>query len=139
MRFDLDKAFGIHQQAVLLRSRRAEILASNIANADTPNYKARDIDFSALLSSAKELNSAREQGAGKLTATNPKHFSGTNSVSGLGFELKYRQPLQPSLDGNSVDSEFEKAEFARNALQYQVSVNFLSSKIKNIKRALSGE
>ena len=133
MRFDLDKAFGIHQQALLLRSRRAEVLASNIANADTPNYKARDVDFSAL------LNSAKEQGAGKLTTTNPKHFSGTNSVAGLPFELKYRQPLQPSLDGNSVDSEFEKAEFTRNALQYQVSVNFLSGNIKNIKRALSGE
>jgi len=134
MRFDLDSAFGIHQQALLIRSRRAEILASNIANADTPNYKARDIDFQALLNQA-EASAA----ASRMTTTNANHFSGNGSDSGISIELKYRQPLQPSLDGNSVDSEFEKAEFTRNALQYQVSLSMLSGRIKNLKRALSGE
>jgi len=132
MRFDLDNAFGIHQQALLLRSKRAEILASNIANADTPNYQARDIDFKALLNNAKNRVSS-------LTTTHPNHIGGTNSASGVSFDLKYRQPLQPSLDGNSVDAEFEKSEFTRNALEFQMSLSFLNGKIKDLKRALSGE
>lgn len=134
MRFDLDTAFGIHQQALLIRSRRAEILASNIANADTPHYKARDVDFQALLNEASSRASAD-----RMTTTNANHFSGNDSISGMPFELKYRQPLQPSLDGNSVNSEFEKSEFSKNALQYQVSLSMLSGRIKNLKRALSGE
>jgi len=134
MRFDLSKAFGIHQQALLLHSKRAEVLASNIANADTPNYKARDIDFKTLLK-----QSMGDQSTLRMETTDSQHIGGDNSLAGSDFDLLYRQPLQPSLDGNTVDSEFEKAEFTRNALQYQVSLNFLSGKIKNLKRALSGE
>lgn len=123
MRFDLDKAFGIHQQAMLVRSRRAEILAGNIANADTPNFKARDIDFRAILESAQAQAQATHQ----------------KPLSAMAFELKYRQPLQPSLDGNTVDVQHEKAAFTENALQYQASLSFLSGKIKTLMRALKGE
>jgi len=132
MRFDLDKAFGIHQQALILRSRRAEVLASNIANADTPNYKARDIDFQALLQAAQ--NQANTSVAAQADSTSPG-----DAFFGIPFELKYRQPFQPSLDGNTVDSEYEKAEFSRNAVQFQVSLNFMDGRIKQLKRALSGE
>lgn len=134
MRFDLDKTFGIHQQALLVREKRAEILASNIANGDTPNYKARDIDF-------KQILNQYQTGAmsGKLSSTHPRHFSGGAQISGQGYELQYRQPMHASLDGNTVDAQTEKAEFAQNALQYQVSLEFLSGKIKNLQKALKGE
>ena len=134
MRFDLDKAFGIHPQAVLVRGKRAEILASNLANADTPNYKARDIDFKQILRQSVD-------GAGQvnLRTTHPGHHSGAPKLGGIAYELMYRQPLQPSLDGNTVDSQTEKAEFAQNAMQYQASLGFLSGKIKSLQRALKGE
>jgi flagellar basal-body rod protein FlgB len=112
---------------MLVRSRRAEILASNIANADTPNYKARDIDFREILKAAQQ------------DSANPLQVSNHKPLNAMAFELKYRQPLQPSLDGNTVDTQVEKAEFTENALQYQASLSFLTGKIKSIMRALKGE
>jgi len=138
MRFDIDKLFGIHQQAILIRSKRAEILAGNLANADTPNFKARDIDFKTALSQSMQKTSAS-----RLTLTNPKHISGMNSLSsegnGLGMDLMYRNPMQPSIDGNTVDAQVEKAHFATNALQYQASLQFMSGSIKSITSAIRGE
>jgi flagellar basal-body rod protein FlgB len=138
MRFDLDKAFGIHQQGILIRSKRAEILAGNLANADTPNFKARDIDFKMALSQSMQKNDAT-----RLTLTNPQHMSGKHSVSsagnGMGMDLLYRSPLQPSIDGNTVDAQTEKAQFATNALQYQASLQFLSGSIKSLTTAIRGE
>jgi len=134
MRFDLDNVFGIHEQAVRVRERRAELLASNLANADTPNYKARDVDFKQLLQEAK----AGDQSSGMKT-TNVKHQQAEGFAAGMNAELLYRNPLQPSVDGNTVDSQVEKSQFIQNAMQYQASLSFLSGKIKSLKTALKGE
>lgn len=134
MRFDLDKVFGVHEQGVRVRERRAELLASNLANADTPNYKARDIDFKQVLQQA-EAGSA----ATNMKVTQTKHLQADGFAAGMNAELLYRNPLQPSVDGNTVDSQQEKAQFIQNAMQYQASLSFLSGKIKNLMTALKGE
>ncbi|NOX92381.1 MAG: flagellar basal body rod protein FlgB [Gammaproteobacteria bacterium] len=138
MQFGLDKFFGISQQALKIHSRRAEVLAGNLANVDTPGYKARDIDFKAALQQVKS-------GMGNVTlrTTNPNHINSAGTSPGriddvLG-EMKYRIPGQPSLDGNTVDSLKEKAAFMENALLYQTNLQFLGGKIKHLKSALKGE
>lgn len=138
MAFSLDQVFGIHAQAMLLHGKRAEILASNLANADTPNYKARDIDFKALLRQAQGMSgSAGSQPSLPLTVTHADQIQ--PPAMGLGSaSLLYRVPLQPSLDGNTVDTQQQEAEFARNAVQYQASLTFLTGKIKTIMTALKG-
>ena len=111
--------FGIHGAALEVRGQRMGVLASNIANASTPGFKARDIDFQQALSSAT--------GSGGLTDT------------GLASATKYRVPLQPSLDGNTVDLSTEQTAFAENAVQYQTTLSFLNGRIGQITRALKGE
>lgn len=138
MRFDLDKVFGVHQQALGVHSRRAEILAGNLANAETPGFKARDIDFKAALQQVKgTMDSA------PLMITNARHLNSAGTTGGridevLG-EMKYRTATQPSVDGNTVDPLEEKSAFMENALLYQTSLKFLSDKMKGIKKALKGE
>jgi len=127
----LMQALGVHADALILRSRRSEILASNLANADTPGYKARDIDFDSILQ--RRLDAAapvRVTHANHLTAGSSRYFGG---------ELKYRQPLQPSLDGNTVDSQVERAEFMTNAIKYQATLGFLDQRIAGLRLALRGE
>ena len=131
MSITFDSALGIHQQALSLRSQRAEMLASNIANADTPGYKARDIDFKAALASVNT------QSNGSLTQTNSKHIQ--ISSAGHSAEALYRVPSQSSLDGNTVDGLVEKSAFADNALRYQASITFLDGKFKGMLAALKGE
>jgi flagellar basal-body rod protein FlgB len=133
MRFDLDSVFGIHQQGVVIRSKRAEILAGNLANADTPNYKARDIDFRQALLQAQAGLDTRQ-----MRVTNSKHIQ-ANGADGMTSDLLYRNPLQPSLDGNTVDSQVEKAQFIENAMQFQASLSFLSGRIKSLMSAIRGE
>jgi len=133
MPISFERAFSIHDDAMIMRSKRSSILASNIANADTPNYKARDVDFKTLL---KRID--RQQSANlKLTGTNARHIQ--HSTSSSGFELKYRNPLHASLDGNTVDSHIEQSKFAENALRYQVSFTLLNGKIQSLMNALKGE
>jgi len=141
MPISFDSALGIHQQALSLRTTRTEMLASNIANADTPGYKARDIDFnSALQASAlkhDQLQQTGSQRADSLRTTNPGHIQ--LDVSGTNFETLYRVPNQSALDGNTVDEQLEKSAFAENALRYQASLEFLSGKFKGMIAALKGE
>jgi flagellar basal-body rod protein FlgB len=111
--------FGIHGAALEVRGQRMGVLASNIANASTPGFKARDIDFQQALSSAT--------GSDGLTD------------SGLASATKYRVPTQPSLDGNTVDLSTEQTAFAENAVQYQTTLSFLNGRIGQITRALRGE
>jgi len=134
MPFNIDAALGIHPQALAVRSRRAEILAANIANADTPNYKARDIDFRALLSGARE-----KQMNAPLTTTNVAHLPDAEAAMNLGGELMYRTPLQPSIDGNTVDPQAEYSQFTQNAIQYQSSLTFLSNHVKTLLTAIRGD
>ena len=138
MQFGLDKFFGINQQALTIHSRRSEILAGNLANADTPGYKARDIDFKAALQAVKN-----DTDAASLSTSNARHLTSTGATAGrvdevLG-EMKFRTPSQPSIDGNTVDPLLEKAQFMENALRYQTSLQFLGGKIKHLKSALKGE
>jgi flagellar basal-body rod protein FlgB len=103
-----DAIFGIHGQALAIRSQRLSMLASNIANAATPNYKARDIDFAMAL-------------------------------RGEADAVRYRVPVQPSLDGNTVELPTEQTAFAENAVQYRTTLAFLESRVATITRALKGE
>ena len=128
---NFDDIFGVHAQALQVRSKRSEILASNLANADTPGYKARDIDFKQILSQA-------EQSSVRIYATNQRHIQPDNDlVSPL--EMLYRTPMQPSLDGNTVDTEQEHVAFTANAMEYQVSLRFLNDKISGLRKAIKGE
>ncbi|MDH5300708.1 MAG: flagellar basal body rod protein FlgB [Gammaproteobacteria bacterium] len=132
MRFDLDKAMGIHEQALYVRARRNGIIASNLANADTPNYKARDIDFREALK-----QSAGKPGEGTMRTTHGNHIqpSGNGAASA---EVLYRYPHQASIDGNTVDTQMEKARFAENAVQYQTTLGFLTGRFKGLNEALKG-
>ena len=136
MPITFDSALGIHQQALALRSQRTEILASNIANADTPGYKARDIDFKTALASAA-TKSIDSHSTNSLTRTNSKHIA--INTTGNNAEVLYRVPNQSSLDGNTVDGLVEKSAFAENALRYQASITFLDGKFKGMMAALKGE
>ena len=110
--------FGIHGDALALRSQRLTLLASNIANAATPGYKARDIDFS------KALESAR---------------SGASIDAAAGGAVQYRVPLQASLDGNTVELGTEQTLFAENAVQYRTTLSFLEGRIGTLMQAIKGE
>ncbi|MCF6282110.1 MAG: flagellar basal body rod protein FlgB [Candidatus Polarisedimenticolaceae bacterium] len=127
----LDQVFGIHEQALQLRARRAELLAGNLANADTPGYKARDIDFQ------KALRQEMGQPV-KMAVTHERHVQVDNGFISPA-ELLYRVPSQPSLDGNTVDSQLEYAAFSSNALEYQASLRFLTGKIDSLKSAIRGD
>jgi len=133
MRQVSDKLFGIHAQALNLRARRAELLAANLANSDTPNYKARDIDFRSVLGA----ESARA-GVG-VARTHPRHSAGSGVAGFENVTLKYRVPAQPSLDGNPVDEQVEKGEFASNAVRYMASLDFLGKRVSGLIRVLREE
>ncbi len=128
---NIDKAFGIHAKALELRSRRAQVLAANLANADTPNYKAKDIDFKSALKGA-----AAQQGV-SLKTTNSRHIG--TAPSRAQVETYYREPVQNTLDGNTVDAQIEQAQFMQNAIRYQASLTFLTSKVKGLMAAIKGE
>ena len=130
MQNKLDAALSVHTQALSLRSKRASVLASNLANADTPNFKARDLEFGKVLENAR-------QGRMAMAQTRNGHI-GAGGLS-QGAEFKYRVPQQASLDGNTVDADVEHSAFAENTVKYQASLQFLDSRIKGIIKALRGE
>ena len=132
MAINFASALGVHEQALLIREQRAELLANNLANADTPGFKARDLDFRALVRQAMDQTHSAQP-----TQTRAMHLSGVGG--GSGSELLYRTPMQPSLDGNTVDSDIETAQFARNALDFQASLTFLQSKLRGLNTAIRGE
>jgi flagellar basal-body rod protein FlgB len=131
---NLDSALGLHAAALSLRARRAELLAANLANADTPGFKAKDIDFKAVLA-RQETNGS----AVGLATTDAVHIATKSAGGVLSTDLQYRIPNQPSLDGNTVDAHLEKAAFAENALQYQTSLLLLDRKIRGLMTAVRGE
>lgn len=133
MAITFDKAFGIHQYTMEARSRRAEVLAENIANADTPGYQARDINFSAVLEQAKNHQSSSMG----LTRTNENHVVG-HSSSDVG--LMYRMPGQTDTgDGNSVDVNRERTSYMQNSIEFQASLEFLNSRISGLMKAIKGD
>lgn len=134
MKIGFDAALGPHVDALALRARRTEVLARNIAHADTPGYLARDIDFRAELS--KRLG---EAGAGEtLRTTHGRHLP-ARGVAADTVTLKYRSPLMASFDGNTVDTQTEQAAFAENNMQFQAALQFLNSKFKGLMSAIKGE
>ncbi|MFP8966305.1 flagellar basal body rod protein FlgB [Pokkaliibacter sp. CJK22405] len=132
MAISFDTALGIHDDALLYRAKRAEVLSNNLANADTPNFKARDLDFSAYLAQATEA--ANPVG---LRQTNAHHFAADGNDM-TDESLLYRVPVQPAVDGNTVDPEIEKAAFMENAMDYQASFLFLNRKFTGLSKALTG-
>ena len=132
MGISFDKALGIHDDAMLLRARRAEVLANNIANGDTPGFHARDLDFRAILSEHIEPQ-------GEMRATDDRHFHSGKPLELNPGALMYRVPHQANADSSSIDMALEKAEFARNALQHQASFTFLNGRFKGLTSALRGE
>lgn len=138
MRFGLENILGFNQQALKVHERRAEVLAGNLANADTPGFKARDVDFKAAL---QQINGASDSSRVRTTHASHLNSAGTsaNKIDQVLGEMKYRIPSQPSIDGNTVDPLKEKSAFMENALMYQTSLKFLSDKVKHIKSALKGE
>jgi flagellar basal-body rod protein FlgB len=134
MAISFENALGVHEKALLIREQRAELLANNLANVDTPNFKARDLDFKALV---RDAIAARADGGSGLQRTRDGHVSlGGPDAPG---SLLYRVPMQPSLDGNTVDENIEMANFSRNSLDFQASLTFLQSSLRGLKTALRGE
>lgn len=116
-----------------MRSYRQQLLASNIANADTPNYKAKDIDFAKTLQQAQ----GAVNGSIDLARTSAGHIEG-RSAPVMGARPMYRSSVQPSIDGNTVDMNIEQAQFSDNSLHYMTTLQFINSKIKDVSYALRG-
>lgn len=133
MPLSIDSALGPLPDALVLRGRRSEVLASNLANADTPNFKARDVDFRAVMDQAQGSHQLAMQ------TTSAKHIAFTENNGFGGMPVQYRVPHQPSLDGNTVDGQVEQAAFAENAVNYQATLTFLSGRIRGLMTAIKGE
>lgn len=132
MALTMDKLLGIQQYTLGVRTQRAEMIANNLANADTPGYKAKDIDFQTALAQAK-----RGMDSHSLTRTHERHFNVDIEATG---KEKFRVPNQPDTgDGNTVDVQLEQNLYAQNALEYEMTMNFLDGKISGVKKALSGQ
>lgn len=132
MALTFDRLLGPQERALYVHAERNTVLASNLANADTPGYKARDIDFRAAL--ARELGGSDPV---RLAATRPGHI---REAAGPGSpEVLYRTPYQPSLDGNTVEPNVEKTKYLENAIRYEASLQFVSKRLKGLLGALRGE
>ena len=130
----LDDMLNFHTQALRTREQRQQVLASNIANADTPNYKARDLDFKATLQSA--LAGSGNTGGLSVATTALGHIAGKPGLTDAG--LLYRTPAQGSVDGNTVDMDAERAAFADNAVHYEFNLTRISQQIKSMLAAIQG-
>lgn len=133
MSLNLNNVFGIYEKALNVHEKRTSLLANNIANQNTPGYKAKDIDFRATLASeATKLNSGLQ-----MQTSNANHMS--LDTAGVSYQEKFRQPLSTSLDGNTVDAQQEVSQFSENALRYQANLNFIDGRISSILMAFRGE
>jgi flagellar basal-body rod protein FlgB len=140
LRIGLDNALGIHPDALNLRAQRTEILARNIANADTPGYKSQDLDFHAVLQSQTAARQSGGTGSAQaqMARTHQQHMFDETVIADEPL-LQYRMPLMPSLDGNTVEAQVEQAKFAENALQFQASLRFTNAKFRGLMTAIKGE
>jgi flagellar basal-body rod protein FlgB len=137
----LDAALSFHQNALRVRSQRQEVIAANIANADTPNYKARDIDFKSAMQQALG-QSARTSGstASGMSRTSDMHINSSTGSSATGAgEPLFRPIIQGSVDGNSVDMDVERNQFVDNGLRYEASLNMINGQIKKMLTAIQGQ
>lgn len=130
MAISFDAALGNSPKLLALREKRSEVLAANLANADTPNFKARDLDFSRVLKKSMPQPTL-------LAHTQPGHFAPEQPF--LGAQLKYRNPNQVSLDGNTVEEHIEQAKYAENSMQYQTTLQWLGGEFKDLTSAFTGQ
>ncbi len=129
----LDNTVNFLHQALNIRVARQELLSSNIANADTPKFKAKDIDFSSVLRDRLSSSGANQTG---LTTTSPMHINTNNSKGILGEHTLYRVPLQPSADGNTVDMDVERTRFADNSIKYDANLTFINGQFRGLLSAI---
>src|SRR5262245_34067834 len=129
----IDALLQFHTEALGMRAQRQQLLASNIANADTPGYKARDIDFAQSLKNAI----ASRPSSSELTRTNAAHLASPQQGRS-GSEVLYRTVVQPSLDDNTVDMDVELAQFAENAVHYEANLTFINHQLKMMLAAIQG-
>lgn len=129
----LDKELNFYHQALSLRAARQELLSSNVANADTPNFKAKDIDFASVLS--ERLSPTTRPNTVNLNTTSPSHINSATQ-GGIEGSILYRVPLQPSADGNTVDMDAERTRFADNSIQYDASITFITNEFRNLMLAM---
>ena len=125
----IKQQFEVYSNALRIRNNRNEILASNIANAATPNFKARDLDFDTEL---KRINKI-----GNIQTTNNSHFASIQKR--IGKDSVFRLPIHPSLDGNTVEMAVEQMQFSENVMRYQTTLSFLNNKISGLRSAIKGE
>jgi flagellar basal-body rod protein FlgB len=124
----LENPFGIHEKALAVRNQRMEIISANIANADTPLFRAKDLDFKKVLANANPS---------PMASTNSRHFD-TGEVENMNG-IVYRNPYNSSVDGNTVEINTEQAKYGEAATQYQATLQFLESRISGIRKSLRGE
>jgi flagellar basal-body rod protein FlgB len=147
MSFNLDSYLGIQPDALEVYSQRADVLAANLANADTPGYLAKDIDFRSALAAASQGDgqgdgqraSGASGGALQPQSTSPDDLTASSPQSGVSTQqyLKYRVPLAPSLDGNTVDSQMEESAFAENNVRYEAALTFIEGDFNNLNTVIS--
>ncbi|WP_438767227.1 flagellar basal body rod protein FlgB [Kushneria sp. TE3] len=135
----LNASLNVMQHSLNLRAERQEVLSANIANADTPGYKARDFDFKSELDRVVNQGRAEGQSGLSLSMTSSRHIPAQAGGSVGGIDMLYRNPTQPSLDGNTVDMDMERVNFADNAVHYQADVQFLTSRLQGLKNAMQRE
>lgn len=128
-----DTLFGIHARALGVWQQRSEAIAANLANADTPDYKARDVDFRKALAQA-----GAGDGALQLATPSAGQIAADGASAGGDAPLAWRVPLQPSMDGNTVDAQVEQAAYAANSVHYQASLTFISAQIRMLRTAITG-
>ena len=134
----LTSTLNFQSEALVLRAERQRLIASNIANADTPGYVARDMDFASALRQATQGSGAGGTGAGVGATTAKGHIS--NTVNGrVPPQLNYAQPAQTNLDGNSVDMDRERANFADNSVRYEATLRFINGSVKTMLTAITGQ
>jgi len=135
MPLSLDQYVSVHATALDVRARRGELIANNLANADTPGFQARDIDFPQAMARAAGDKTVSTT----MTTTQRGHIGGASSAEAASSpDLKYRTPLAPALDGNTVDAQIEQAAFAENAVRYQATLTFLNAKFRGLLTAIMG-
>lgn len=132
----LDDALSFHQNALRVRGQRQELIAANIANADTPNYKARDLDFSA---SMKNAMAGISNEAFKAKKTSEQHLDSLPSANHLNSNVLFRPIIQGSVDGNTVDMDVERNQFADNAIRYEASLVMINNQLKKMLAAIQGQ
>ena len=132
----LEQALAFQRQALEVQARRQQLIASNIANADTPNYKARDIDFQAALDKA----SSQQGGSVAMARTSTRHLTGAaGDGAPAGARVMYRTEYQSAIDGNTVNMDVERSAFAENAVHLEATLTFIREKLRGLQSAIQGQ